>query len=201
MFETLEEKSPDGFPLPEEKKFPDKANLISLVAGIVGSILVFVGNFLPVVDWANRNSNTFIKAFPVFGWLFIALAVVSFIILGLSKKSLLVFVGVLALSLLAYTYQHNQTERDKQIESGEDDYWTSIVGTSAKGYTERLERAKSLSKLVREGNFSLIEKESSWVWTSLFIGCLLLVVSGVINNNGLRKWLVKNFALYEPEKR
>lgn len=201
MFEILEEKSPDVASLPEEKKSPDKANLISLVAGIVGSILILIGNFLPVVDWTNKNSSTFIKAFPVFGWLFIALAVVSFIILGLSKKFLLVFVGVLALSLLAYTYQHNQTERDKQIASGEDSYWTSIVDTSAKNYTERLESVKTLAKLIRETNFSLMEKESRWVWVSLMTGCLLLVTSGVISNSGLRKWLIKNFALYESEKR
>lgn len=201
MFETLEEKSPDVVDLPEEKKSPDKANLLSLVAGIVGSILIFTGNFLPVVDWANKDSSTFIKAFPIFGWLFISLAVVSFVILGLSKKFLLAFVGILALSLLAYTYQHNQTERDKRIESGEDNYWTSIVDTSAKNYTERLESAKTLAKLMRESNFSLMEKESRWVWISLMTGCLLLVISGVVSNNGLRKWLIKNFALFEPEKR
>lgn len=211
MLETLEEKPPEIIPLSEERKSPDKANLISLVAGIVGSILLLTGNFLPAVNWAtvtwiDTNASTFIKAFPVFGWLFIALAVVSFIILGLSKKFLLVFVGILALSLLAYTYQHNQTERDKQIESGDDDYWTSIIpdksyDESAANYEERRKAAKSLAKTVRERNFSLIGKESHWVWSSLLIGCLLLVISGVISSNGLRKWLVKNFALFEPEKK
>lgn len=201
MLETSEEKPPEVVPLSEERKSPDKANLISLVAGIIGSILLLIGNFLPVVNWADTDSSTFIKAFPVFGWSFIVLAVLSFIFLGLSKKFLLVFIGILAMSLLAYTYQHNQTERDKRIESGEDNYWTSIVDTSAKNYTERLEAAKSLAKLMRERNFSLMEKESRWVWVSLMTGCLLLVISGVISNNGLRKWLVKNFALYEPENR
>lgn len=201
MLETSEEKPPEDIPLSEERNSPDKANLISLVAGIIGSLLLLIGNFLPVVNWADTDSGTFIKAFPIFGWLFVVLAVLSFIFLGLSKKFLLFFVGILAMSLLAYIYQHNQTERDKRIEAGEDDYWTSIVDTSAKNYTERREAAKSLAKSFRERNFSLMEKESHWIWTSLITGCVLLVISGVISNNGLRKWLSKNFALYEPEKR
>lgn len=201
MFETPEEKSPDIVPQSEEKKYPDKVNLISLVAGIVGSILVLIGNFMPIVNWANIKSSTFIEAFPVFGWLFISLSILSFVILALPKKFLLVFVGISALALLAYSYHHNQTERDKRIAAGEDDYWTSIVDTSAQNYTERREAAKKLAKIFREENISLMEKESNWVWISLITGCLLLVISGVISSNGLRKWLVKNFALYEPEKR
>src|SRR4051812_47628721 len=103
MFETPEEKSPNIVLLSEEKKFPGKVNPISLVAGIVGSTLVFIGNFMPVVNWAKIESSTFINAFPAFGWLFISLSILSFVILALPKKFLLVFVGISALSLLTYS--------------------------------------------------------------------------------------------------
>jgi hypothetical protein len=118
----------------------------------------------------------------------------------LSKKYILLYVGLLALAVLTYTYYHNQSRRDSWIESGDVDFWSSSIPYSASNYSERRAAAAKLADSIMDRNLALIRKEGRLVWISLLLGSLLLVVAGTLSNARLRRLLANNFALYEPKK-
>jgi hypothetical protein len=131
----------------------------SRILGIIGSVLIIVGIFMPIVSIFGININYFdsIKSGSgPDGFIFLGLGVISLILALINKTRLLIATGILTLGYVALSFI---------------------------GYKSKMNEATSGANSELSSQLSgLIQLQ--WGWAVLVLGGILLVVAGIMKKSG-----------------
>ena len=135
---------------------------IKQLLGLIGSIVLFIGVFTPIVSVPIIGSMNYFQNGKGDGTLILILAVVSFVLVLTKKYKGLWFTGVGSLAVMAFTFinfQMKMSDMKSQMES-------KLAGNPFRGLVDMAMQSVQLQ----------------WGWALLIVGAGLVIASAVMKD-------------------
>ena len=151
-----------GAPLQFKKLTGAKTPHAKQLLGLIGSIVLFVGVFAPIVSVPVMGNMNYFQNGKGDGTIVLVLAVVSLVLVMAKKYRGLWFTGLSSLTVMAFSFinfQMKMSEISAQME-------TELVGNPFRGL----------------GDVAMQSVQLQWGWALLVVGAGLVIASAAIRN-------------------
>ncbi|HEX8072525.1 MAG TPA: hypothetical protein VF546_21435 [Pyrinomonadaceae bacterium] len=182
---------------------PDSANgrRIYYLIALAGAILLLLGIFMPTVRSPLRPDKLYIEYFLPEGIVLLLLGATAFILMKRRELRRLVFIGALALSVLAFSYLRNEYQKSARISAAYGRIYTGDIEdkeTDPKLRQLNKEARESMAELIR--SFEEGERYEAGWWV-MIVGSVMLLGAGLLTYSSVELWVLNTFSLFEQPKK
>lgn len=141
---------------------PNNVNIIKQLFGLIGSAVLFVGVFTPIVSIPLMGNLNYFQNGKGDGVIILVLAIISFILVLLKKFKGLWFTGIGSVAIMIFTFINFQialSSSKMQIE-------TELSGNPFRGIAD----------------MAMQSVQIQWGWALLIVGAIFVIVSAAIKD-------------------
>lgn len=131
--------------------------------GVIGSILLFIGVFTPIISLPIVGSVNYFQNGKGDGVIVLIFSIVSIILTVIKKYRGLLLAGVGSLAMMLFTFVNFQI----RLSEMKDEMETKLAGNPFRGIAD----------------VAMQSIQIEWGWAVLIIGAVFLIVAGVISDN------------------
>jgi hypothetical protein len=174
------------------------ARIIYYLIGLIGTVLLLVGVFMPAISRVLEDrERVYIEYFVPEGILLLLCVAASLFLMKRRELRRLVIIGVLAISVLTFSYLRNEQQKSARINEAYGWVYKDKEPDPAMRERNRGGR-KATADLIR--SFEEGERYKAG-WGVMIIGSVLLLGAGLLTYSSVEQGVLNTFALFEPSKK
>lgn len=146
----------------EDKPSKEQSSNIKLLLGLMGSIVLFIGVFTPIVSVPIMGNMNYFQNGKGDGTIVLVLAVISLVLVLAKKYKWLWFTGVGSLGVMFFTFINFQLK----ISQAKADMESELAGNPFRGLADMVMQSVQLQ----------------WGWALLIVGAALVIASAAMKD-------------------